>query len=232
MFADEKLRSRRRGIRFDGFLNIDAGHSPSRLGRIHYSTSEPILKGINPCLQNIQIVLYWSKPPKGAFPMNPSILERARALLADVTPLKTDCGLLCAHACCLPDEDGQGGVYLFPGERALTGDWGDVVHAELLPGVPADMLICHGPCDRGLRPLACRMFPLTPIRRKDGSWSARVDRRAFAMCPLAPHGVAGLSPEFIAAVKQAVALIASDEEGRQFLDAWRRLEKQFADAAL
>lgn len=164
--------------------------------------------------------------------MNPDILRRARALLEDVTPLRTDCGLLCAHACCLPDEDGQGGVYLFPGEKPLTGDWGEIVPEEILPGVPADMLICRGACDRRLRPLACRIFPLTPIRKKDGSWAVRMDRRAFAMCPLAPHGAGGLSPQFVAAAREAVELIASDAEGQRFLDAWRKLEKQFADASL
>ena len=92
--------------------------------------------------------------------MNEQILARARALLNDITPLKTDCGLLCEHACCLPDEDGQGGVYLFPGETAMTGDWGDIVSAEMLPGVQADMLVCNGMCDRVLRPLACRFFPM------------------------------------------------------------------------
>ena len=107
--------------------------------------------------------------------MNPDILRRARALLEDVTPLRTDCGLLCAHACCLPDEDGQGGVYLFPGEKPLTGDWGEIVPEEILPGVPADMLICRGACDRRLRPLACRIFPCWALRsmgRLPGSASA------------------------------------------------------------
>ena len=46
-------------------------------------------------------------------------LLAARALLADVTPLRTDCGRCCGAACCAPDEDGQGGMLLFPGEEAL-----------------------------------------------------------------------------------------------------------------
>ena len=44
---------------------------------------------------------------------------RARDLLSDVTPLKTDCGRICGGACCQPDEDGQGGMLLFPGEEGL-----------------------------------------------------------------------------------------------------------------
>ena len=38
----------------------------------------------------------------------------ARKLLSQVTPLKRDCGRYCGGACCEPDEDGQGGMLLFP----------------------------------------------------------------------------------------------------------------------
>lgn len=164
--------------------------------------------------------------------MDKQILARARELLNDVTPLKTDCGLLCGHACCLPDEDGQGGVYLFPGEREMTGGWGDIIPSEMLPGVPADMLMCRGMCDRDLRPLACRFFPLTPIKLKSGAWSVRMDRRAFALCPLCPHGANGLDPAFVQAAKEAINLIASDPDGLEFLENWRALEKQFSEASL
>ena len=43
----------------------------------------------------------------------------AREQLCDLTPLLTDCGALCGAACCHSDADGQGGVYLFPGEETL-----------------------------------------------------------------------------------------------------------------
>ena len=43
----------------------------------------------------------------------------AREQLCDLTPLLTDCGALCDAACCHSDADGQGGVYLFPGEETL-----------------------------------------------------------------------------------------------------------------
>ena len=153
--------------------------------------------------------------------MNPDILRRARALLEDATPLRTDCGLLCAHACCLPDEDGQGGVYLFPGEKPLTGDWGEIVPEEILPGVPADMLICRGACDRRLRPLACRIFPLTPYVKTapDGTekLTVRMDVRARPLCPLYDSGMAGLNPTFVAAVKQALRILWDNETHREYL---------------
>ena len=50
--------------------------------------------------------------------MNAETLRRAKALLENETPLKTDCGALCGAACCRTDADGKGGVYLFPGEDA------------------------------------------------------------------------------------------------------------------
>ena len=46
-------------------------------------------------------------------------LLAARAVLEDVTPLKGDCGRVCGGACCEPDEDGKGGMLLFPGEETL-----------------------------------------------------------------------------------------------------------------
>ena len=46
-------------------------------------------------------------------------LRKARALLEGETPLNRDCGGLCGAACCQPDEDGLGGMLLFPGEAAF-----------------------------------------------------------------------------------------------------------------
>ena len=54
--------------------------------------------------------------------MNSEILDRAYAAIGDLTPMLTDCGALCGAACCQTDEDGQGGVHLFPGEAARLKD--------------------------------------------------------------------------------------------------------------
>ena len=91
-------------------------------------------------------------------------VAEARRILADVTPLKTDCGRACGGACCQPDEDGQGGMLLFPGEEALYADLPEGFsiredHA-VLPG--AKLLICDGFCARENRPLSCRLFPMLP----------------------------------------------------------------------
>lgn len=154
--------------------------------------------------------------------MNRDAILRARALIGPLTPMITDCGALCGAACCRPDEDGQGGVYLFPGEEELLADcdWGHVA-----PDGFAPMLVCDGPCDRARRPLACRIFPLTPVRGRDGLWTVRMDARARAMCPLAGRGLKALDPRFPRAVRDALRLVAAEDEGDAFLDKWLSLEE-------
>ena len=121
-----------------------------------------------------------------------------------------DCGALCGAACCHPDEDGQGGVYLFPGERALLRDceW-----VRVLPAGFAPMLLCDGTCDRDRRPLGCRIFPLTA--------------RARAVCPLVSSGLSGLDPEFVRGVRDALRIVAEDPEGDAFLERWHALEEEY-----
>jgi hypothetical protein len=158
--------------------------------------------------------------------MDSEILRAAWAPLESETPLKTDCGQLCGRACCLPDEDGQGGVLLFPGEEALmrAPAWGQIVDLDDRgDGQCGKLLICDGPCDRRLRPLGCRLFPLTPAR-VDGAWTLRLDRRAWPVCPLMNSGMQGLNPAFLAAAKAAVARVAADREGADFWAAWEKIE--------
>ena len=149
--------------------------------------------------------------------MDTDLVLRARALIGERTPLTFDCGALCGAACCRPDEDGQGGMYLFPGEESLLPGAGDGL---------APIYVCDGRCRREDRPLACRIFPLTPVRKRDG-WGVKIDRRARAMCLLSRFGTRGLDPEFVRAVRAAVRLIASDAQGEAFLDAWAQLEAQY-----
>lgn len=155
--------------------------------------------------------------------MDTTIILRARSCIGERTPMLSDCGALCGAACCQPDEDGQGGVYLFPGEEALfaEADWMRIQPAEFAP-----MLVCDGRCDRECRPLGCRIFPLTPVRGEKG-WTVRMDARARAMCPLARSGRRGLDPEFVRAVRRAVRIIAEDPEGEAFLKRWMELEAQY-----
>jgi hypothetical protein len=157
--------------------------------------------------------------------MDIKLIEKARAIIGGLTPMAFDCGSLCEKACCLPDEDGQGGVHLFPGEEELISPCG-WCHIDSPAGSIAPIAICDGPCERDSRPLACRIFPLTPVKN-GGRWNLRMDARARAMCPLAPSGVKAVDPEFARAVLRAIRLIASDPEGEAFLEKWQALEEQY-----
>jgi len=159
--------------------------------------------------------------------MNIDILKVAREKMNNVCPLQTDCGKKCNAACCQPDDDGQGGMYLFPGEAELTGgDWASIVPA-MMGEREAEILICGGECERDRRPLGCMIFPLTPVVDKEGNVKVRFDYRARRMCPLLKYGVRGLKKEFGDSVRETLQMIASDEEGLQFLRDWQALEEQF-----
>lgn len=131
----------------------------------------------------------------------------ARNLLEAVTPLKADCGKRCGAACCKPDSDGRGGMRLYPGEEEPP--WARVEDG---------LLVCDGSCPRAERPLACRFFPLVPVLR-DGEVQIELDRRAWPVCPLMEFGMRGLNPAFVAAAREAAAILAKDEACRAMIAA-------------
>ena len=150
----------------------------------------------------------------------PRAVLEARALLEQVTPLKADCGRLCAGTCCQGDE--TTGMLLFPGEDALYADcaFARVIPAEFsLAGRDAQLLVCDGECERKNRPLACRLFPLFLKFTPDGSTRVCMDARACAVCPLCDYGLDALSPAFRDAARQAYDLLLRDEECRAYLKA-------------
>ena len=153
--------------------------------------------------------------------MRPEVMEalmRARALTGAVTPLSMDCGRACGHACCLPDETGQGGMLLFPGEDALYLDKpGFTITGYDALEVPALLLTCAGTCEREERPLSCRIFPLLP-KLKDGQVRVVRDRRGFEVCPLLPSGIGAFQRDFVDAVRAAGEILYQVTEHRDFLD--------------
>ena len=157
--------------------------------------------------------------------MEPSLILRAREALAEATPLRTDCGAVCGAACCQADEDGRGGMYLFPGEeRAPLPRGGEILQD---PRGFAPIFVCAGACEREKRPLACRIFPLTPAQSERG-WGVRMDARARSMCPLTRWGVRGLNPGFVRAVRAAVRMLAQDERIEAYLRRWEEIEREYA----
>ena len=95
-------------------------------------------------------------------------LEKANEALGSLTPLKTNCGKYCGGACCEPDESGENGMLLLPGEEAY--------YAEPIEGFPFRLIdddtlfeggkrfVCEGICSREHRPshASCFRFALTP----------------------------------------------------------------------
>ena len=79
------------------------------------------------------------------------------------------------------------------------------------------MVVCPGTCSRENRPLACRLFPLLPVIR-NGAVRVAMDRRAYAVCPLARQGIRALDPEFTEAVREAGKILAEDGKQRRFLE--------------
>lgn len=149
--------------------------------------------------------------------MNEAVLA-ARALLNTLTPLKTDCGRLCAGACC--EGDDQTGMLLFPGEEELYRDcaFAHIVPADFsLGGKRAKLLVCGGSCERDSRPLACRLFPLFLKFKDDGTTKLRMDVRAKSICPLTDYGIKALDPEFKQAARRAYDLLLEDADCAAYL---------------
>lgn len=147
---------------------------------------------------------------------------KARELLSALTPLRRDCGKTCSAACCQSDEDGQGGMLLFPGEEALYLDGAFTLSQDdgVMPGMT--LFTCDGTCNRDRRPLSCRMFPLTPvIETRDGREMLRVcvDPRAFSVCPLCEGSVRGMDPAFVNAVRECAKILCGCEKHRAYFRA-------------
>ncbi len=153
-------------------------------------------------------------------------LEEARALLAEVTPLRRDCGKLCGAACCSSLEGEETGMLLFPGEEELYREFpgGQLRRTE----AGEWLLICPGKCEREDRPLSCRIFPLLPVLR-DGEIRVETDLRAGAVCPLSRRGRSALDPAFTEAVRKAGSLLAESETQRAFLEKLSRLQEEMRD---
>lgn len=145
-----------------------------------------------------------------------SLTAQARYLLAKRTPMPADCGRVCARACCAGDE--ACGMRLFPGERELLGPmegrWDFVETAD-----GGTLVVCQGDCERSMRPLACRLFPLFPyLDARTGRVRAVYDPRAWRVCPLVrEHGRVRLDRDFVRTVRTVGRLLAGEEEGRRFL---------------
>ena len=144
--------------------------------------------------------------------LNEWYLQRAYDLLSDFTPLAYDCGMICGGKCCKGSS--QDGMLLFPGEEVYFEGKSDFVIKESENG---KTLICNGICDRTIRPLACRIFPLFPyvVKNEKGiKITILKDVRALHYCPLQKDDI---QPEFYRAVRLAARNLVRDEDHARFL---------------
>lgn len=140
------------------------------------------------------------------------------------TPIPADCGKLCGKACCSGDDSG---MLLFPGEAEvykLLNPEGFRIEKTDLSYVyegkerRADILFCDGNCDRYVRPLACRIFPLTPVLDKDDRIEIITDPRAKRICPLAKTlYMDEYDADFVKSVRRAFVLLAKNKHVRAYL---------------
>jgi len=91
-------------------------------------------------------------------------------------------------------------------------------------GREASILSCPGQCDRELRPLACRIFPLAPYKKPGEKLKIIYDPRATAMCPLTPDD---LTDAFCDAVTRAMHVIVKTKEGCAFIEAQSKLIDEY-----
>ena len=153
------------------------------------------------------------------------LLARARELVADVTPLTGDCGLLCQKRCCTGEETQLLGMILFPGEKELMEGISGYTFSPtgwLFDGSPATLAQCTGPCDRRTRPLACRLFPLAFYLDEKKHLKLILEPLAKPVCPLCASGLSGLRSDFRHAAAACARLLVQDPVQKAFIEALSR----------
>lgn len=148
-------------------------------------------------------------------------------LFDNATPIKFDCGRLCSKACCKGDD---GGMYLFPMEEQvfdlINPSWVKIEKSDFtyefkgkVKNVP--IIFCDGNCDRYQRPLACRIFPLTPYLSKNDNLEIIVDPRAKALCPLSRElDVDEYDYKYVKNIKKAFTLLMKNDEFKTYMRAY------------
>lgn len=150
------------------------------------------------------------------------------------TPVPVDCGKLCGKACCKGDDSG---MFLFPGESEVYKlirpegfriEMSDLTYDDEGVKRKTPIIFCDGNCDRYVRPLACRIFPLTPIFDDKGKIEIIVDPRAKSICPLAKTMYLNeYDKDFIKAVRRSFILLAKNRHVRAFLKEYTSYINEF-----
>ena len=139
-------------------------------------------------------------------------IQRIYERLDEVSPVDFDCGKLCGEVCCVYDADNSHTeelvLYLLPGEELMYEDSQEfelyyVDSSEIkYPHSWKDniyLVKCVNPpkCDRSIRPIQCRTFPLVPHISKNGEFHLILDETEFPYeCPILRDNIK-LNDEFI-----------------------------------
>lgn len=139
-----------------------------------------------------------------------SVIESCYSVLRNVAPLEIDCGKICHGKCC--KGDGKTGMILFPGEENLIDP-----QIKIIKNKGGDSFaVCNGTCDRNKRPLACRIYPLFPIIKKDEAGEyIEVDFDSRADCPLV-KGDYEITRDFVKKVKRVGKYLLLNEETQKY----------------
>lgn len=153
------------------------------------------------------------------------------ALLDPVGPVPYDCGTLCGSICCSSAAfDGEDPyIYLLPGEKEYLEACGSRMHIVRQRRDEHDLPVSWGQyvyiayccgkemCDRHLRPIQCRTFPLQPGISKNGELGLVLCRADIPYhCPFL-DGSLTVSDDFKSAVFMAWQLLIEDEAIRDLV---------------
>lgn len=150
------------------------------------------------------------------------------------TPIPADCGRLCGGACCEGDDSG---MFLFPGEAAVYKllkpegfriEMSDLTYDDGTVTRRTPILFCSGKCDRFMRPLSCRIFPLTPVLDENEHIKIITDPRAKKVCPLAKtFKLDEYDEAFFKAVSNAFILLDKNRHVRSFMREYTKYINEF-----
>lgn len=138
-------------------------------------------------------------------------IQKIYDMLEEVSPLDYDCGKLCGEICCVYDESEDHeavGLFLLPGEELMYEDSGSFnlyavnsKEVDFPPSWKEDvfMVECINPpkCDRSIRPIQCRTFPLIAHISKDRKLHLILDENEIPYeCPIMKDSIQ-LNDDFI-----------------------------------
>lgn len=159
--------------------------------------------------------------------------KAAYRLLDRYSPVDGDCGLMCSAACCMSASgchDEEMGIYMLPGEDLIH----DKNNSRLLwnaessdeYGFPESwdetfwFVKCSGPstCDRKMRPLQCRTFPLMPYISEAGELMMIYnDNELPYECPLIENEIP-LNDDFVRATRTVWKHLLRDRRIRDMVE--------------